>query len=158
MKYSGHRKLLCELSDIYSCLQLSPRENWFQYVRREYATAINFPYIITLCMPIYLYIYISVCIFVYLYIFMSLYHKSLYLYVAITVSLYICMGSFSVFFMSKSIFLCLNIWICLYISMSKYLNMSLYFYVRLKNILSVCYERCIYCMLSMKNAFLTVIH
>ena len=32
---------------IYSCLQIPPRENWFQYVRREYATAINFPCIIT---------------------------------------------------------------------------------------------------------------
>ena len=27
---------------------LPPRENWFQYVRRVYATAINFPCIITL--------------------------------------------------------------------------------------------------------------
>jgi len=27
---------------------ISPRENWFQYVRRVYATAINFPCIITL--------------------------------------------------------------------------------------------------------------
>ena len=26
-----------------SCLQIPPRENWFQYVRRLYATAINFP-------------------------------------------------------------------------------------------------------------------
>ena len=25
-----------------------PRENWFHYVRREYATAINFPCLITL--------------------------------------------------------------------------------------------------------------
>ena len=33
---------------IYSCLQIPPRENWFQYVRRVYATAINFPCIITL--------------------------------------------------------------------------------------------------------------
>ena len=65
MKYSGYRKLLCELSKLskfnaltssdtkqtrihYSCLQISPRENWFQYVRRVYATAINFPCIITL--------------------------------------------------------------------------------------------------------------
>ena len=32
----------------YSCLQTPPRKNWFYYVRREYATAINFPYIITL--------------------------------------------------------------------------------------------------------------
>ena len=53
----AHRKLLCELSKllklykhwcIYSCLQIPPRENWFQYVRRVYATAINFPCIITL--------------------------------------------------------------------------------------------------------------
>ena len=31
---------------IYSCLQIPPRENWFQYVRRVYA--INFPCISTL--------------------------------------------------------------------------------------------------------------
>ena len=31
---------------IYSCLQIQPRENWFQYVRRVHATAINFPCII----------------------------------------------------------------------------------------------------------------
>jgi len=31
-----------------SCLQIPPRENWFQYVRRVYATAIYFPCIITL--------------------------------------------------------------------------------------------------------------
>ena len=60
MKYSGHRKLLWELSKlsnlmlltssdtkehwcIYSCLQISPKENWFQYVRRVYTTAIHFP-------------------------------------------------------------------------------------------------------------------
>ena len=62
MKYSVHRKLLCELSKlskfnafnllgyytntdscIYSCLQIPPRGNWFQYVSRVYATAINFP-------------------------------------------------------------------------------------------------------------------
>ena len=62
MKYSGHRKLLCELSKlsklnarildehwcIYSCLQIPPRENWFQYIRRVYTTAINFPCISTL--------------------------------------------------------------------------------------------------------------
>ena len=41
MKYSGHRKLLC-------CLQIPPRENWFQYVRRVYETAIIFPYIAAL--------------------------------------------------------------------------------------------------------------
>ena len=27
---------------IYPCLQIPPRENWFQYVRRVYTTAINF--------------------------------------------------------------------------------------------------------------------
>ena len=32
---------------IYSCLQIPPRKNWFQYVRRVYATAIKFPCIIT---------------------------------------------------------------------------------------------------------------
>ena len=36
---------------IYSCLQISPRENWFQCLRRVYATAINFPCIITLENP-----------------------------------------------------------------------------------------------------------
>ena len=66
MKYSGHRKLLYEYQNcqnqcfylprkldehwcIYSCLQIPPRENWFQYVRRVYATAINFPCITPLC-------------------------------------------------------------------------------------------------------------
>jgi len=59
MKYSGHKKLLCELSKfnafnlLYSCLQIPPRENWFQYVRRVYATAINFPCIITLVKLLY---------------------------------------------------------------------------------------------------------
>ena len=33
---------------IYSYLQIPPRENWFHYVRRVYATSINFPCIITL--------------------------------------------------------------------------------------------------------------
>ena len=33
---------------VYSCLQTPPRENWFQYERREYTTAINFPCLITL--------------------------------------------------------------------------------------------------------------
>ena len=58
-QYSGNRKLLYELlkllmlgywtnTDAYSCLQIPPRENWFQYVRRVYATAINFPCFITL--------------------------------------------------------------------------------------------------------------
>ena len=65
MKYSGHWKLLCELSKfskfntprilnehwcIYSCVQIPPIKNWFQYVRREYANAITFPCIKTLLM------------------------------------------------------------------------------------------------------------
>ena len=33
---------------IYSCLQIPPRENWFQYVRRVYGTAIIFHCITTL--------------------------------------------------------------------------------------------------------------
>ena len=41
-------RILNEHWCIYSCLQIPPRENWFQYVRRVYATAINFPCIITL--------------------------------------------------------------------------------------------------------------
>ena len=39
---------------IYSCLQIPPRENWFQYIRRVHATAINFPCIITLSTPMFL--------------------------------------------------------------------------------------------------------
>ena len=41
-------RILDEHWYIYSCLRIPPRENWFQYVRRVYATAINFPCIITL--------------------------------------------------------------------------------------------------------------
>ena len=41
-------RILNEHWCIYSCLQIPPRENWFQYVRRVYATAINFPCIISL--------------------------------------------------------------------------------------------------------------
>ena len=33
---------------IYSYLQIPPRENWFQYVRRVYTTAIYFPWISSL--------------------------------------------------------------------------------------------------------------
>ena len=39
---------------IYSCLQIQPKENWFQHVRRVYTTAINFPCISTLSMPKYI--------------------------------------------------------------------------------------------------------
>ena len=66
----GHRKLPCELSKlsnlmlltssdtkkhwcIYSCLQIPPTENRFQYVRRVYATAINFPCIKALYKTVY---------------------------------------------------------------------------------------------------------
>ena len=45
-------RILDEHCSIYSCLQIPPRENWFQYVRRVYATAINFPSIITLALCI----------------------------------------------------------------------------------------------------------
>ena len=41
-------RILNEHCCIYSCLQIPPRKNWFQYVRRDYLTAINFPSIITL--------------------------------------------------------------------------------------------------------------
>ena len=41
-------RILDEHWSIYSCLQIPPRENWFQYVHRVYATAINFPCISTL--------------------------------------------------------------------------------------------------------------
>ena len=78
MKYSGHRKLFCELSKlsklkcfyhprildehwcIYSCLQIPPKENWFQYVRRLNATPISFPCIITLVISKQKYIGISI--------------------------------------------------------------------------------------------------
>ena len=40
--------ILNEHRCIYSCLQIPPKENWFQYVRRVYETAINFLCIITL--------------------------------------------------------------------------------------------------------------
>ena len=55
MTYSGHRKLLCELSKLSKFnaflpprilnehLQIPPKDNRFQYVRRVYKTAINFP-------------------------------------------------------------------------------------------------------------------
>ena len=51
--YQGNnaRKVISEMyTCIYSWLQIPPRENWFQYVRRVYATAINFPCIITLAL------------------------------------------------------------------------------------------------------------
>ena len=47
-KCSNPSPILNEQLGIYSCLQIPPRENWFQYVRRVYATAFNFPYITAL--------------------------------------------------------------------------------------------------------------
>ena len=47
-------RILDELGEhwcIYSCLQIPPK-NWFQYVRRVYTTAINFPCISTLVFAI----------------------------------------------------------------------------------------------------------
>ena len=41
-------RILDEHWCIYSCLQIPPKENWFQYVSRVYATAIIFPCISTL--------------------------------------------------------------------------------------------------------------
>ena len=44
--------------DMESILQIPPRENWFQYVRLVYATAINFPRIITLISAILNFVFI----------------------------------------------------------------------------------------------------
>ena len=44
-------RILNEHWCIYSCLHTPPRENWFQYVRKVNAPAINFPCIITLAIP-----------------------------------------------------------------------------------------------------------
>ena len=55
---------------IYSCLQIPPRVKCFQYVRRVYATAINFPCIITLVQPVCAYCVPVPSIFHYKYIFM----------------------------------------------------------------------------------------
>ena len=41
-------RILNEHWGIFSCLQIPPRENWFQYVRKVYSTPINFPCIIFL--------------------------------------------------------------------------------------------------------------
>ena len=47
IKCCYHPRILDEHWCIYSCLHIPPRENWFQYVRRVYATAINCPCIST---------------------------------------------------------------------------------------------------------------
>ena len=51
MNYQNYQNLMLLTSSntkptkrcLYSCLQIPPKENWFQSVRRVYATAINFP-------------------------------------------------------------------------------------------------------------------
>ena len=48
VNYQNPPRILDEHWCIYSCLQIPPWENWFQYIRRVYATAFNFPCIITL--------------------------------------------------------------------------------------------------------------
>ena len=48
-------RILDEHWCIYSCLQIPPRENWLQYVRRVYSTAINFPCMSTLVLSITLF-------------------------------------------------------------------------------------------------------
>ena len=40
LTYSDTKRTLMQ---IYSCLQIPPKENWVQCVRRVYTTAINFP-------------------------------------------------------------------------------------------------------------------
>ena len=54
-------RILDEHWYIYSCLQIPPRENWFQYVRRVYTTAINFPYLSTFMI---LYLIPNICHFI----------------------------------------------------------------------------------------------
>ena len=46
-------RILDEHWCFYSCLQIPPRENLFQYVRRVYTTAINFPCITSLIAHIF---------------------------------------------------------------------------------------------------------
>ena len=48
IQYFSPPRILDQHWCIYSCLQNPLRENWFQHVRRVYATVINFPCIITL--------------------------------------------------------------------------------------------------------------
>ena len=48
IKCSNPSRILNEHWCIYSCLQIPPRENWFQYLHRVYETAINFSYIAAL--------------------------------------------------------------------------------------------------------------
>ena len=47
MKYSSHRKYV-NYQNYQNLMLLTSSVNWFQYVRRVYATAINFSCIITL--------------------------------------------------------------------------------------------------------------
>ena len=53
---------------VYACLQIPPKENWFQYERRVYATEINFPCIITLGRSLYGFELCNVWRLVYLFI------------------------------------------------------------------------------------------
>ena len=46
-------RILQEHLCIYSCLQTQHRENWLQYVHREFATVFNFPSLITLVAVIF---------------------------------------------------------------------------------------------------------
>ena len=54
IKYFNPPRILDEHWCIYSCLQIPLRENWFQYLRRVYTTAIIFPCIITLGLEIFI--------------------------------------------------------------------------------------------------------
>ena len=56
----------CDTAETLVLCLLPPREKWFQYVRREYATAINFPYIITLYLSIFIYLSIYLNLYIYL--------------------------------------------------------------------------------------------
>ena len=62
IKFCYPRRILNELNEhwcIYSCLQSPPKEYWFQYVRRVYATAINIRCISTLVCSKYNYVLFS---------------------------------------------------------------------------------------------------
>ena len=50
VNYQNYQNLMIlnEHCCVYSCLQIPPKENWFQYVRRVYTTTINFPCITSL--------------------------------------------------------------------------------------------------------------
>ena len=64
-------RILNEHWCIYSCLLITPRENWFQYVRRVYATAFNFPCIITIVFGFILLTHSQFFVELYIYIYNS---------------------------------------------------------------------------------------